>query len=87
MKDLTKCLEGLIPAEAVDRGITTDVRVLEGNQLASAICQCAERFGVDLICLGSHGRGGLSRLVLGSVASAVIARSHRPVTVVKPPES
>lgn len=87
MQSIKRDLKKLIPAGASELGITTEVHVVEGFQLASAICQCAERYGVDLICLGSHGRGGLSQLVLGSVANSVIARSHRPVTVVKPPES
>jgi nucleotide-binding universal stress UspA family protein len=78
-------LRQLVPPEAEARGIAVDVRVVEGEPLAATICQLADRLDADLICLGSHGRGGLSRLVLGSVANAVIARTHRPVLVVKSP--
>ena len=86
-RDMKMRLQHLIPPAAEARGIKTDVRIVEGTNLAAAICQCAERYGVDMICMGSHGRGGLTQLVTGSVTNAVISRSHRPVTVVKPPES
>jgi len=45
----------------------------------------AEREHVDLIVLGSHGRTGLSRLLLGSVAEAVVRRANCPVITVKHP--
>jgi len=79
-------LRRLVPPAAESRGIRAEVHVVEASNLAAAICQCAERYGVDLICMSSHGRGGLTQLVTGSVTSAVISRSHRPVTVVKAPE-
>jgi len=78
-------LSQLVPSEAQERGIKTDCRIVEGHDLAATICQCADRFGVDQICMASHGRSGLSNLVLGSISTAVIARAHRPVTIVPPP--
>ena len=39
----------------------------------------------DLIVMGSHGRTGISRLVMGSVAEAVMRRARCPVMVVKHP--
>jgi len=45
--------------------------------------QAAERLRVDAISLGSHGRGGLARALLGSVAEEVVRRSTRPVLVVR----
>jgi len=86
IQEAENLLAGLVPDDAADRGIKTEVRVVEGSERASAICQCAERYGVDLICMGSHGHSGVSHLVAGSVTEAVISRTHRPVTVVKPPE-
>ena len=49
------------------------------------ILDFAEREGVDLIVIGSHGRTGLSRLLLGSVAEAVVRRAKCPVLTVKQP--
>ncbi len=75
-------LGDLIPT-AVET-IETEKHVVINDDVATAICQSAERFGADLICLGSHGRSGLSRMVMGSVAQAVIERARKPVVVVKP---
>jgi nucleotide-binding universal stress UspA family protein len=58
--------------------------VVEHRDAAEAICREAERFGADAICLASHGRGGISKALLGSVAASVMARSRRPVIVVRP---
>lgn len=75
----------LVPEEAEDRGIVTEVEIVESNDVATAICQSAERFRADLICLGTQGRTGLTKAVLGSVAQAVVGGTKRPVLLVKPP--
>jgi nucleotide-binding universal stress UspA family protein len=80
---LVKQLRVLIPGESESLGITTHLSVIDGGRAAEAIVQASERLDVDLICLASHGRGGLARTVLGSVASEVIHRSRRPVCVVR----
>jgi nucleotide-binding universal stress UspA family protein len=77
----------LIPADAEKRGIITEIEILEAADAAQAICQTAERFGSDVICLGSNGRGGLSSMLLGSVSSAVLTQSLRPVLIVRPPSA
>ncbi len=48
---------------------------------APAVLDLAERVDADLIVLGTHGRGGLRRLILGSVADKVIRGTDRPVLV------
>lgn len=50
--------------------------------VADVILSEARRWGADLIVVGSHGRGGVRRLVLGSVAERVVHRSAVPVLVV-----
>jgi nucleotide-binding universal stress UspA family protein len=85
--DSLKKLRALIPSEAELRGIATEVEVVEHREAAKAIGQEAERFGADMICLGSHGRSGLSKAVLGSVAQAVMIHSPRPVLVVRAVEA
>ncbi len=80
-------LRALIPAGAAARGIETHVEIVESLDHATAICQAAERLGADLICMGSHGRTGLSQALLGSVAQAVMTDSRRPVLIVRPPAS
>jgi nucleotide-binding universal stress UspA family protein len=84
---LSSQLQALIPAGAEPLGIKSQVEVVKHSNVATAICQAAERFGADVICIGSHGRSGLSKAILGSVAQDVMARSQRPVLVVGPPET
>ena len=78
-------LREVVPAEAADRDIRTEVEVIENGDAAGGICEAADRFDADLVCIGSHGRSGLLAAALGSVAHEVIARSRRPVLVVRPP--
>ena len=78
-------LRALAPPEAEARSIVTEVDVTESRETAEAICSAAERFGADVICLGSHTRPGFTAKVLGSVSLAVLQRSRRPVLVVWPP--
>ncbi|MEJ2312470.1 MAG: universal stress protein [Gemmatimonadales bacterium] len=53
---------------------------------AQNIVEYAERAEIDLIVLASHGRTGLERALLGSVAEGVTRRAQCPVLIVKPPE-
>jgi len=78
-------LRGVIPAEAIQLGIHTEVDVIESHDAAAGICEAADRFDADLVCIGSHGHSGLLAAAMGSVAQAVIARSRRPVLVVRRP--
>ncbi len=75
-------LRSLAPPEAAERGIATHVSVLEGTSVTGEILQAAERLDVDAIALASHGRTGLGRLLVGSVAEEVARRSSRPVLIV-----
>jgi nucleotide-binding universal stress UspA family protein len=74
-------LRAQVPAEAGAHGIATHVSVAEGASAAEAILALAERLSVDVIALGSHGRGALGRALLGSVAVEVARRSPRPVLI------
>lgn len=62
--------------------ITTDV-LDTPTSIVGAIVDYAESNHVDLIVIGTRGRSGFSRLLLGSVASGVITYSSCPVLVVK----
>ncbi|MFB6080847.1 MAG: universal stress protein [Haloferacaceae archaeon] len=67
-------------ADEHDRAVTTAVEV---GRPARAILRYVDDHGIDHVVMGSHGRAGASRLVLGSVAETVIRRSPVPVTVVR----
>ena len=66
------------------QGIEVDSVLVEDEHPAAAIVELARQRGADLIVMGSHGRTGLSRLLLGSVAEGVIGHTACPVLVVKP---
>jgi nucleotide-binding universal stress UspA family protein len=77
-------LRSLIPLEA--RGKFSEPIILESREPAAAIAQSAERLGAEVICLGTHGRQGLSKAVLGSVAQGVLSQTRRPVLLVREPK-
>ncbi len=71
-----------VVARLLPEGMPVRVEVLPGDAIADTILQAAQEWNVDMIVVGTHGRRGLSRLVLGSVAEAVLRRSTVPVVVV-----
>lgn len=68
--------------ESVPEGIDVET-ALEAGEPARTIVGFAEEQDVDGIVIGSHGRQGASRYLLGSVAELVVRRSPVPVTVVR----
>lgn len=65
-------------------GLTIQIRLAQG--LASqTIVQEAQALGADLIAMGTHGRSGFARLLLGSTAERVVQRAHCPVLTVRRP--
>ncbi|MBN9522841.1 universal stress protein [bacterium] len=61
------------------------VRRLRRGEAAHEILTVAADAAVDLIVMGTHGRGGLPRLVLGSVAESVMRKAPCPVLTVRTP--
>mgnify|MGYP000698835093 CR=1 FL=1 len=57
--------------------------VIEVGRPARTIVEVADEGGYDHVVVGSHGRTGVSRIVLGSVAENVVRRSPVPVTIVR----
>ncbi|UIP00879.1 universal stress protein [Halobaculum sp. CBA1158] len=69
-------------AESVPETATVDTATTVGKP-AAGLVESADEEDVDHIVVGSHGRTGISRVVLGSVAEAVVRNSPVPVTVVR----
>jgi nucleotide-binding universal stress UspA family protein len=67
---------------AHERGVQYDTAVVHGDVAAEAIRISAEVCHADAIAVGTHGRRGFERLMLGSVAEALIRESAVPVIVV-----
>jgi len=64
-------------------GVTVNTAVIEAHAIYRGILETASSVGADLIVMGSHGRRGLEKLVLGSVAAQVLAHAHLPILVVR----
>ncbi len=77
-------LQGRDPRAAVGGGVTIETAV-EGGEPADVIIECARTGGFDMIVMGTHGRTGLRRLLVGSVAEAVIRAAPCPVVTVHLP--
>ena len=77
--ELIKLLEDVKP---VDPSVPFEHRMLTGDP-AGALVDFAKEEHMDLIVLGTHGRSGLSRLLMGSVAEAVVRRAECPVLTFK----
>ncbi len=74
---------GMVATRASGAGIKTRFEVLEGAP-AAGILAFAHNEDVDIIVMSTHGRSGLSKLVMGSVAEKVMLTTKRPVLLVKP---
>lgn len=66
-----------------DRGLSVLSRV-EERDATTLIFECLDEGSADLVCMTSHGRGGVKRFVLGSVADEVMRQSSVPVLIVCP---
>lgn len=66
----------------VAKDLASRIVVVEGHP-TDAILETAERSGADLIVMGTHGRGGPRRLLLGSVTENVVRHARVPVFVVR----
>ncbi|WP_313076004.1 universal stress protein [Melaminivora sp.] len=62
---------------------SVDALVGEGHAVHDGVMRAVESTGADLIVMGSHGRRGLEKLVLGSVTQRVLGVAHVPVLVVR----
>ncbi|HQV28087.1 MAG TPA: universal stress protein [Thermoflexales bacterium] len=67
-------------------GIRAQTEVLEGN-VAHALLTRIESIGADAVVMCTHGRGGLSRALLGSVADRISHHTSVPVLLVRPGDS
>jgi universal stress protein A len=79
--DLEKMLSDIVPT---DPQVRYEHRLITGDP-ATAVARLAEQEGAEMIVMGTHGRTGLLRLLMGSVAEAVVRRAPCPVLTLKQP--
>jgi nucleotide-binding universal stress UspA family protein len=76
LSDTRALVESLAPKATIDQRIET-------GDAAATICLVARDLGVDVVVIGSHGKGFLSRVLLGSVSEHVTRHAPCPVLVVR----
>jgi nucleotide-binding universal stress UspA family protein len=79
--ELLRQLQALAPAGATQQ---VHAHVIRGDDTATTVAQCAARLGVDVICIASHGRSGITRALVGSVADRLLRVTRLPVLVLRP---
>ena len=77
----TRHLNALV-AKAKAAGVRAKVYLVEG-QPAREITRFAKKLHADLVVIGTHGRTGFAKLLLGSIASQIVATSKTPVMTVR----
>ena len=80
--DLRTMLQRVAPP---DPKVPYEHHLLIGDP-ATAVAELAAKEGTDLIVMGTHGRTGLRRLLMGSVAEAIVRRAPCPVFIMKEPQ-
>lgn len=90
-KKLRQMLAEIVPRQA---GVACEHHLIQGegkaalenSDIARTIVRFADLWDVDLIVVSTHGRTGLRRILMGSVAEQIVSRSTHPVLTVKLPE-
>ena len=73
-----------VESRLASEGIKVKMESLEGNQPADTISDYAQKTGMDMIVIATHGYTGLKKLMFGSVALGVLHESHLPILLVRP---
>ena len=84
--DVDTLKDELARVEPTAPGVTVERKLSEGDPV-SEIIRVAQENAADVIVMGTHGRTGLGRLLMGSVAEQVVRRAACPVLTVKTPIS
>ncbi len=79
--ELSRSLLALTPSGATHK---VTPHIVRGDDAAVALAQAAARLGVDVVCIASHGRTGITRALVGSVADRLLHATHVPVLVLRP---
>lgn len=73
-----------VESRFASEGIRVRTESLEGNRPAETISDYAQKNGVELIVIATHGYTGMKKLMFGSVALRVLHDSHVPVLLIRP---
>ncbi|GAX60699.1 universal stress protein UspA and related nucleotide-binding proteins [Candidatus Scalindua japonica] len=79
-----KSMEQLIP-ERYAKELEIENIIVQGGPLKE-ILKCVKKFNIDLLTMASHGRKGISHMLMGSLAEKVVQMAPCPVLTIKHPE-
>lgn len=65
------------------QGLEIDTKIIHGHSVHKELVHITEQLNGDLVVIGSHGRKGFKKMVLGSVAQSLLGEIHVPVLVVR----
>ncbi|AXS80021.1 universal stress protein [Dechloromonas sp. HYN0024] len=85
IRDTSQALLDAAAAKALAAGVAAETRLLEASnqRVAELIASGAEAFAADLIVIGTHGRRGFARLLVGSVAENLVRIAHTSLLMVR----
>lgn len=73
----------IVGKHIAEAGVKADVQIISGLNIPKMIVEEAQRLQADLLVLTTHGRSGLSHMLMGSTAERVVRTSPVPVLVVR----
>lgn len=73
-----------VESRLASEGFKVKIESLEANRPAHAIIEYAQKNGMDMIVIATHGYTGMKGMMMGSVALGVIHQSHVPVLLIRP---
>ena len=84
MRDQMKQYLTALANELHDEGVPVQTQMIEGAGVANLICEYIGSQGIDLVVMSTHGRTGLAKFLLGSIANQVMHCTDVPVLLVRP---
>lgn len=79
--------EGAATAQQAGVPVVTELIEQMGERLGESIARCVRGWNADLVVVGTHGRRGFGRVVLGSGAEQIIREAAAPVLVIRSPDA
>jgi len=87
-KDILERAKTLLMHKGIDaRTQLVELAAIDAHNIPQAILQVAESWPADVIVVGTHGRRGFNRLLMGSVAETLLRSAARPVLLVRAPDT
>ena len=82
-EDMATTMLKKLEAKASAKNVSFSIKIIHNPSSSEGIVNYADSNSIDLVVMGSHGRTGFRKIVLGSVASGVVGHSKCPVLITK----